>query len=991
MLNLKITKYMHHFLRPRQNLFLLPILFVFVFSPSLFARQTPLLEVKESQKSIQLESVSIDITVTGNFAVTNTTMVFYNPNDRILQGKLSFPLADGQEVYRYALDVNGKLREGVVVEKNKGQKAFDEVVRQAIDPGLLEKTVGNNYKTRIYPIPAKGRKTVVVGYQEELRSLNLPVYYAALNYGKVEDFQIKIEVINQEVAPQPEDSNLTNFSFEKWRSSYLAEKRLTDYDATGVISFTIPRENKPTVYRMSDASGDFFYAHMTIQPSEKAKPLPNSQVIGWDVSHSMRKRDIEKEIAFIEKYYSSAERMKVKVISFSNTLVDERSFQIVNGNTSELSAYLRSTVCDGGTSSLPLKTVFGETAEVLFFTDGIINLDDDDILPNETTVNVITSTLIKDQAMIGTLTARSGGRKIDLTTTDVDAAVTLMNTQPFRFLNARYDTEYITEVYPQAQQDIIPGKTFSIAGRIKPDMDETIELEFGYPGKIVQSKKIRVKPDAQNAIQVQRLWAGKKLNFLLSEKADKAAIIAHAVHYGLVTDFTSLIVLDRIEDYVRYEIEPPVELRDKYLQMLAKAEKQNKADNVDYLQEAIKRYQLRVDWWQKELKAVKRDEDSYLSEEIDFDFSEDAPRYKGNVTRPPMLWGVARSNEMRGDSESDETVKVSSESDETETGSTKSDETETGSIKSESDLNITRRAIAVKVWDPDEPYLKKITQMPSQKQYEQYLLLKPEFEASPTFYLAVGDHFIRTDRRQTGLRILSNIVELSLEEPELLKILAYKYKEFGKDELSVFLFEKIAALRPDEMQSVRDLSLMYINVGQYQKALDLLIDLLKKQPENRFTFITSTIIHEINTLIASHGESLDLSGIPENLIVDLPVDVRIVLDWNVNDSDMDLWVIEPNGEECYWLHKLTSNGGRLTRNITGGYGPEEYLIKKAIPGKYVIKVKYYDDWTQKISGPVTLLISIFTNYGRDNEELVQSTVQLKSTKDMIEIADFSWE
>ena len=39
-------------------------------------------------------------------------------------------------------------------------KAFAGQVSQGIDPGLVEWTKGNNFKTRIFQIPAKGTRTV---------------------------------------------------------------------------------------------------------------------------------------------------------------------------------------------------------------------------------------------------------------------------------------------------------------------------------------------------------------------------------------------------------------------------------------------------------------------------------------------------------------------------------------------------------------------------------------------------------------------------------------------------------------------------------------------------------------------------------------------------------------------------------------------------------------------------------------------------------------
>ena len=82
------------------------------------------LEIKNpGEKEIVLDAMSVSVEITGDISTTTYDMTFHNPNNRILEGEFSFPLQDGQKVTRYALDVNGKLREGVVVEKEKARKA----------------------------------------------------------------------------------------------------------------------------------------------------------------------------------------------------------------------------------------------------------------------------------------------------------------------------------------------------------------------------------------------------------------------------------------------------------------------------------------------------------------------------------------------------------------------------------------------------------------------------------------------------------------------------------------------------------------------------------------------------------------------------------------------------------------------------------------------------------------------------------------------------
>jgi uncharacterized protein YfaP (DUF2135 family) len=117
----------------------------------------------------------------------------------------------------------------------------------------------------------------------------------------------------------------------------------------------------------------------------------------------------------------------------------------------------------------------------------------------------------------------------------------------------------------------------------------------------------------------------------------------------------------------------------------------------------------------------------------------------------------------------------------------------------------------------------------------------------------------------------------------------------------------------------------------------------------------------------------------------LDVDVRIVLTWDTDNTDMDLWVTEPSGERCYYSHALTMAGGMLSRDFTAGYGPEEYLIHRALPGEYRIQAHYYGTRAQTLAGPTTLQATVITNFGRPNETRQAMTLRLTDPKELIDV------
>jgi uncharacterized protein YfaP (DUF2135 family) len=74
-----------------------------------------------------------------------------------------------------------------------------------------------------------------------------------------------------------------------------------------------------------------------------------------------------------------------------------------------------------------------------------------------------------------------------------------------------------------------------------------------------------------------------------------------------------------------------------------------------------------------------------------------------------------------------------------------------------------------------------------------------------------------------------------------------------------------------------------------------------------------------------------------------PKALKIVLMWDTDQTDVDLHIIEPTGEECYYSNPSTKIGGSLDVDVTTGYGPEVYTLAAPTKGTYKISVHYYSD------------------------------------------------
>jgi len=104
-------------------------------------------------------------------------------------------------------------------------------------------------------------------------------------------------------------------------------------------------------------------------------------------------------------------------------------------------------------------------------------------------------------------------------------------------------------------------------------------------------------------------------------------------------------------------------------------------------------------------------------------------------------------------------------------------------------------------------------------------------------------------------------------------------------------------------------------------------------------------------------------------------------------SDVELFILEPNGEKCYSFHNITSHGGLISVDCPV-FGPEEYVIRNAVPGEYQVWVRLFHTIYNNPTGSI-ITVSIFLNYGEDNEKSVITNVRLQRNKQIYHVATIS--
>jgi len=921
---------------------------------------------KVKQIPLKMTELKIGVKVVGNLATTTMDMIFYNDMNRVLEGQLYFPLAEGQTVSRFAMNIGGKLREGVVVPKAKGRKVFEKIVRSMIDPGLLEWTKGNNFKARVYPVPAKGYKRIVIGYEQEIKDTgNGFQYFLPLGFKKkVDKFSLRVEVFKQKVKPQLGDGNeMVNFGFKKWRESYISKVVRKNYRPSKQLVFLLPRTRayKKIIVEKDKNGKSYFYLHMIPKMLTAPKRLPKNVCLLWDGSASGASRNIKKELLLLGRYFRKIKNGTVQLVIFRNAVSKKREiFKIRNGKWSRLYARLKKVYYDGGTSLGSLNLKKYKADEFILMSDGISTFGEDNIILSETPVMVINSKLTAQHGYLRYISEKSGGSYINLSRLTIREGAAELVKSPFRFLKAVYDTASVDEVYPSVPT--VVHSDFSLSGILLARRTR-ITLHFGFGGKTRYTKTYLLdkKKNAGDSGLVPRVWAQKKLSELdTNHKANKDVMIATAKEFKIVTRFTSLIVLDRMRDYVKYEIVPPVELQKEYYKKLAKIKTRKQRKELNHLEGVVSKFIGLKKWWKK-------------------DFPKDKPKR----VAPPKKFSRAssgnrnvdslRMNRSNGNTGIEARVPAS-----TRNGHAKKKDKSGGSVEG---------GITLAKWNPKTPYLRKLKRSSSGRLYATYYSLRKKYANSSAFYLDVADHFIKRGKKSLALRILSNIAEMELENPQLLRILGHRLSQLKYYRLSALVFQEVLAMRPEEPQSYRDLALVYELDRKYKKAVSLLYKVGTSKWDGRFPDIELIALVEMNSIIARYP-SARISKLDRRLVARIPVDIRIILNWDADNTDMDLWVFDPYGEKCYYSHRLTHIGGKMSRDFTGGYGPEEFMIRKAVYGKYKVQVNYYGSRQQLIAGATTVQMQLFINYGRGIQRKKEITLRLKGKKEVITVGSF---
>jgi len=535
--------------------------------------------VPGGKKDLPFAILSEDVTVKiiDQIALTRVEQVFQNPTGSTVEGTYKFPIPYGARMNRFDMEINGKMMQGEIVEREKGRMIMAKVIQQFVDlmrdPALVEWESGSTFKTRIFPILGKQKKRIVLSYVQSLEGEGgryryvLPVATPGATAPVVPDLKLHAEVTSTSGSPivnTPLYPSAVKAAGGKVGIDFAAK------DFSPVVDFVIDVDSgkrpeadmvtygkkqeggeedvKTLLQKLKAEQGaaaqgmDYFLVSM--RPEVEAKATKPQDIVNWiflvDTSQSRTVLDAQMQKRLVEAVMGNLSREdRVKVIAFdaAATVLNDTWEVPSRAFADKMVDFLDSIQPAGATNlegvllsaAAQLGGVRG--ARIVLLGDGAATLGEnrprelaqwahDLFNESRSTVTTIGIGSSIDNLLMEELAVRTGGKAYylssgeDLVTSAVKI-ITSLRIPLLRDVSVTFEGLEVADVFPDKVPNLASGQEIVVTGRYRG----TGKLDVRLAGKVgdkdvTKTFSFNVGEGKQGNSFVPILWASRKIDAL---------------------------------------------------------------------------------------------------------------------------------------------------------------------------------------------------------------------------------------------------------------------------------------------------------------------------------------------------------------------------------------------------------------------------------------------------------------------------------------------
>jgi len=679
--------------------------------------------------------------------------------------------------------------------------------------------------------------------------------------------------------------------------------------------------------------------------------------ICWDVSLSMKDRDIDKEFHFLDDYFENVENADVTLLTFSDQVISKNDFTVVSGNWSTLKDKVKTLNYDGATSYDALETYTGD-GEVILFTDGKRNSNR--FIPSfEGKLNIVNSNKDFDRSSLNLLSIVN---KADLSN--------LLDNEPYGA-----DENNQKE---QSEQDLISGTVYidndpapntliSVSGNENTYLTDG-NGDFKIKAKVGDSILISNKVNkTYKTIPIQSKTA---ITVFLESNAyslDEVVVVESRREENLVNTALGKQNKDKLGyDVQSIEDDEITEINTNISDAVAgRFAGVTQGGNDDVGGGSVA--------GQNNLSQVVirggncvplRQSNSGRGEYVDTSWINPS-----NVENITVLKGLAATNRY-GSLGSAGVILITTKN----ASATKAK----GKPVDQALLtnNVFEGKLISKKGQLNTPYLKELKKAKNlEEAYQNYLSQRESYKTDFWYFIDVSDYF-RTANAELGDRVLSNLMELDFGY-DAQKTLMLKYKALAQKEKALSMANKIAESFPNKIQSHYDLAIAHMDSGNMQAAADLLNGIVTGSLDATLNFspLKKVAGAALRNLVNRHGSKLDLTKIDSSFKNNLTYNARLVFEWASPQDEFVLRFVNPQKRFFDWEHSSLADKNRITDELKNGFSIEQFeLVGDISIGDWQVNATNLN--TEVDSQPFLLKCKVQYNFGKPDQREEEQLIRL---------------
>ena len=555
--------------------------FIIVTPPNPAISSFPL-EVKYHHVTVQISDQT---------ATTSIDQEFFNPTDRRMEGTYLFPVPKGAVIKNFSMFIDNREMRAEMMDAAKARQIYEKIVRDQLDPALLEYSGQSLFKLRIFPIEPRSGKKIKITYHEILGQDNgafeyiYPLNTEKFSARNLADLSIQVNI--QSTALNLKNIYCPSHSVDITRQGQ--RRAVVKYSASDVkpdqdFKLYYNTDNNKigmafSTYRPERQDG-FFILNLTPDYTVSENEIAGQDItFVFDNSGSMAGDKLEqakKAMVFCLNNLNKKDRFEF--IRFS-TEAEALFGKLMPVNPKEIrtaTEYIRNLNPIGGTNideALQLALKNSGSPErphlIIFITDGKPTVGE---INEERLLDKIKNQNIK-QTRIFTF-----GIGYDLNTHLLDKITDL--TRAYRtYILPQEDIELkisgfytkvqspvltdlklearstikIKDVYPQSLPDLFKGSSLMVIGRYQGDGATRFTLSGKTTGGKPQHFEYSVEFPKVNRDNdfIAPLWAARRIGYLLDkvrlygENPELTGEITDlARKYGIITPYTSYLIME---------------------------------------------------------------------------------------------------------------------------------------------------------------------------------------------------------------------------------------------------------------------------------------------------------------------------------------------------------------------------------------------------------------------------------------------------------------